>query len=272
MSEKRINTRVIHKHATEAVWNSVDFTPLNAELIVYDPDDTYSYPRFKLGANNVPLKDLPFLGMKPEYIEYLDNQLYQRPAILSFNILSSTTAEVGSSVAITSYSHHESNVGNIDGKLTLKKGSTVISSTISPQATSTPISYSDTCTSTTNGTVSYTLSGKNTRGESFSATDSISFYFPSFYGYSSSSTISSVAGLNKVASASLAGERSLSTSANGYVFFVSTTQVKGVTSGGFEVPLTTQGTMTVSINGVNKSYYVYRTNELTPGSLTYKIT
>jgi hypothetical protein len=34
---------------------------MQGELIIYDPDDNYSYPRMKLGDGNTLINDLPFL-------------------------------------------------------------------------------------------------------------------------------------------------------------------------------------------------------------------
>lgn len=66
---KAVKTRIQHKHDTEVNWNqATSFIPLQGELIVYDPDDNYSYPRFKFGDGVVvdgsivgtPVTDLPF--------------------------------------------------------------------------------------------------------------------------------------------------------------------------------------------------------------------
>lgn len=59
---KRLNTRIIHKHATAAVWDrKSSFIPLQAELIVYDKDDEFNYERYKIGDGSTPITDLPFL-------------------------------------------------------------------------------------------------------------------------------------------------------------------------------------------------------------------
>ena len=56
MTEKHLNTRIIHKHDTEANWNkAVNFIPKQGELIVYDIDENYDYERIKIGdgVNNI---------------------------------------------------------------------------------------------------------------------------------------------------------------------------------------------------------------------------
>ena len=45
-----IKGRIRHKHDTEENWNkATNFAPLLGETIVYDPDTTHSYPRYKTG-------------------------------------------------------------------------------------------------------------------------------------------------------------------------------------------------------------------------------
>ena len=65
MSEKNINTRIIHKHDTEANWNlATNFIPKQGELIVYDKDSTYNYERFKIGDGVTNVNSLPFATYK----------------------------------------------------------------------------------------------------------------------------------------------------------------------------------------------------------------
>ena len=63
MSEKTINSRIIHKHDVEANWlKAVNFIPRQGEIIVYDIDDTYTYERFKIGDGKTLVSTLPFAG------------------------------------------------------------------------------------------------------------------------------------------------------------------------------------------------------------------
>ena len=56
-----VTTRIRQKHDTASNWASaVNFTPMAGELIVYDADDTTSYPRFKVGNGQDNINDLPF--------------------------------------------------------------------------------------------------------------------------------------------------------------------------------------------------------------------
>ena len=61
MNEKMFNTRIIHKHDTEANWQKAEnFIPKEAELIVYDPDENYTYSRLKIGDGITKVNNLPF--------------------------------------------------------------------------------------------------------------------------------------------------------------------------------------------------------------------
>ena len=62
MGRVEINTRVINKHDTEANWNShPSFIPDKSEIIVYDKDDNYNYPRVKIGDGVTTVVALPFI-------------------------------------------------------------------------------------------------------------------------------------------------------------------------------------------------------------------
>lgn len=61
MSKKMLNTRIQHKHDTEANWlKATNFVPLEGELIIYDADDMNTTPRFKVGDGETVVSSLPF--------------------------------------------------------------------------------------------------------------------------------------------------------------------------------------------------------------------
>ena len=63
---KKLNTRIINKHATAAVWNDTNFTPLQGEIVIYDPGydskdgKTYTRERMKIGDGSRTIQELPF--------------------------------------------------------------------------------------------------------------------------------------------------------------------------------------------------------------------
>lgn len=61
MSEKLLNSRIVHKHDTEENWlKATNFYPKQGEIIVYDKDATYNYERFKIGDGVTLVSSLPF--------------------------------------------------------------------------------------------------------------------------------------------------------------------------------------------------------------------
>lgn len=61
-NEKNINSRIQHKHDTEANWlKATNFIPKIGELIIYDPDDNYKYSRLKIGDGETLVNNLPFV-------------------------------------------------------------------------------------------------------------------------------------------------------------------------------------------------------------------
>lgn len=60
--EKTMKARVQHKHDIEANWlKATNFIPLASEIIVYDPDENYDYPRIKIGDGKTNINALPFV-------------------------------------------------------------------------------------------------------------------------------------------------------------------------------------------------------------------
>ena len=75
--EKHLNSRIQHKHDTEANWNkATNFIPKQAEIIVYDVDDNYFYERIKIGDGVTPVTNLPFYLIEEvsDLIESLANE------------------------------------------------------------------------------------------------------------------------------------------------------------------------------------------------------
>ena len=62
MADKVLNSRIIHKHDTEANWaQAINFIPKQGEIIVYDIDENYTYERFKIGDGVTLVNNLPFV-------------------------------------------------------------------------------------------------------------------------------------------------------------------------------------------------------------------
>lgn len=62
MAEKNIKSRVVLKHDVESNWKlATGFTPLKGEIVIYDPDSTHSYSRFKIGDGEKNVNSLGFV-------------------------------------------------------------------------------------------------------------------------------------------------------------------------------------------------------------------
>lgn len=55
-----MHARFQNKIDIESNWSKATFAPLKGELIVYAPDENYSYPRFKVGDGVTSVPNLPF--------------------------------------------------------------------------------------------------------------------------------------------------------------------------------------------------------------------
>lgn len=74
-TQKRLNARIIPKHDTEINWNkAINFIPLKGEIIVYDADENYSYPRIKHGDGVTKVIDLPFRELQINWNQTDDSQ------------------------------------------------------------------------------------------------------------------------------------------------------------------------------------------------------
>lgn len=54
------NIRLIHKHGTETELGG--YIPALGEAVICDPDDTYAYPRVKMGDGQKTVSELPFIS------------------------------------------------------------------------------------------------------------------------------------------------------------------------------------------------------------------
>lgn len=68
MSEKNMNTRIIHKHDIEANWEkAINFIPKQGEIIIYDVDTNYNYERFKIGDGVTTVNNLLFTTFQADW-------------------------------------------------------------------------------------------------------------------------------------------------------------------------------------------------------------
>lgn len=62
MADKVFNGRIIHKNDIEENWEkAINFIPKKSELIIYNPDNTHTQARVKVGDGVTKVNDLPFI-------------------------------------------------------------------------------------------------------------------------------------------------------------------------------------------------------------------
>ena len=62
MSEKKFKGRIVNKHDIESNWQlATNFTPLEGEIIIYDPDSNNENSRVKIGDGVRNVNELPFI-------------------------------------------------------------------------------------------------------------------------------------------------------------------------------------------------------------------
>ena len=196
---------------------------------------------------------------------------YVAPTILTFTLTPPPVSfKLPATYTLNDIMHKETNIDNISGTLTLKRGSTVVKSGISPSSTDVTIAVSDTVTLTSSG-VSYTLSGTDKNGKAISKSVVVSAYYTSYIGASTSDTISDtlIESFTDVSSPSLSGTRSVEISGESkYVWFVTTSTINSIKSGGFEVPH--NAAVIYAYKGT--TYKCYRTSsKIVAGSNTFVI-
>ena len=109
--------RVQHKHKTEANWildvytdstkstlRSNPFIPLAGELIVYDPDSSYPYYRFKFGNGTNNVVELPFVTDKQliTQLDALENRIFEQAILIEGNTVAISNKKYWANVEIGS--------------------------------------------------------------------------------------------------------------------------------------------------------------------------
>lgn len=111
--EKNINSRIVHKHDIESNWiKATNFIPKQGEIIIYDVDDNYSYPRFKIGDGLTLVNDLPFTIIQSDQnqndetaLDFIKNRLaWEEPSTYGITVLDKDISIAPSSInGVTKY-------------------------------------------------------------------------------------------------------------------------------------------------------------------------
>ena len=91
--EKKIASRIIHKHDIEANWSkATNFIPKIGEFVIYDADENYTYARIKIGDGVTAINNLSFID---EIKADKDNTLTLTPQSLTLEQQAQVKANLG---------------------------------------------------------------------------------------------------------------------------------------------------------------------------------
>ncbi len=62
MAENTIKARIQSKNDTEERWLLSSFKPKKGEIVVYNPDENYLFPRLKIGDGINSINNLSFMA------------------------------------------------------------------------------------------------------------------------------------------------------------------------------------------------------------------
>lgn len=116
MSEKRFNSRVIHKHDIESNWAKSSFVPLKGELVIFDTDESHLYERIKVGDGIQTVNALPFV-----------NDAVRTELLAQISTTNTTISNVSELVGDTAVSEQISTA--VSAKADLEAGTYVVSAT-----------------------------------------------------------------------------------------------------------------------------------------------
>lgn len=130
------------------------------------------------------------LQLKQEYIDYLDNVLYEAPSISEFMLGDQyyLNNEVGTNLEFNNFKHRESYIKNIDGNLQLLMGSEIIKE-VTPTETSTTIPFDGEISMISVWTTTtFRLKGIDIKGKTFTKDYIVNFYRYAYTNTTQSST------------------------------------------------------------------------------------
>ena len=201
------------------------------------------------------------ISLPQKFYDYLDDATYEKPTVATMTPdWAAGNVEIGNSVSLGAITHKETNVGNVQGTLRLTLNGSAIASSVAASATDAQIALvpAVSVTRSSAGTSTITLSGTDTKGNSFSKSSSKTFFAPKFSGYNAAASVSAADILAMTRREAFV--TSFTLSADAYIYWTTTGTISKVTSGGFDVPMEAPVTVSLTINGLTVSYKCYRTS------------
>lgn len=224
------------------------------------------------------------IQLNQEYIDYLDNQLYQPPAISVFTMLDAagaalpTSNELGTTLSAASFNHQETNIKNIQGdnvELHINNAAAATTSTAKKDvATKVTLATAQSITSSTK----FTLKGTNTKGAAFSRDYQVNFYRYVYTATTDATTAPTSGATQQAAVSTFASNGSTFNYTKGaYIYFYTDNTGKKVQTNVLgqwaDVDTTDMGKVTLTQNnGATHEYTCYRIGPfIETGSAKYRV-
>lgn len=224
------------------------------------------------------------IQLNQEYIDYLDNQLYQPPAISVFTMLDAagatlpTSNELGTTLSAVAFNHQETNIKNIQGdnvELHINNAAAATTSTAKKDvATKVTLTTAQSITSSTK----FTLKGINTKGAAFSRDYQVNFYRYAYTATTDAATAPTSGATQQAAVSTFASNGSTFNYTKGaYIYFYTDNTGKKVQTNVLgqwaDVDTTDMGKVTLTqSNGSTHEYTCYRIGPfIETGSAKYRV-
>ena len=224
------------------------------------------------------------IQLNQEYIDYLDNQLYQPPAISVFTMLNAagaalpTSNELGTTLSAAAFNHQETNIKNIQGdnvELHINNAAAATTSTAKKDvATKVTLTTAQSITNSTK----FTLKGTNTKGAAFSRDYQVNFYRYAYTATTDATTAPTSGAMQQAAVSTFASNGStFNYTKGGYIYFYTDNTGKKVQTNVLgqwaDVDTTDMGKVTLTQNnGATHEYTCYRIGPfIETGSAKYRV-
>ena len=224
------------------------------------------------------------IQLNQEYIDYLDNQLYQPPAISVFTMLDAagtalpTSNELGTTLSAVAFNHQETNIKNIQGDnvaLYINNAAAATTSTAKKDvATKVTLTTAQSITSSTK----FTLKGTNTKGATFSKDYQVNFYRYAYTATTTATTAPTSGATQQAAVSTFASNgNTFNYTKGGYIYFYTDNTGKKVQTNVLgqwaDVDTTDMGKVTLTQNnGATHEYTCYRIGPfIETGSAKYRV-
>lgn len=224
------------------------------------------------------------IQLNQEYIDYLDNQLYQPPAISVFTMLDAagaalpTSNELGTTLSAAAFNHQETNIKNIQGdnvELHINNAAAATTSTAKKDvSTKVTLATAQSITSSTK----FTLKGTNTKGAAFSRDYQVNFYRYAYTATTDATTAPTSGATQQAAVSTFASNGNTFNYTKGaYIYFYTDNTGKKVQTNVLgqwaDVDTTDMGKVTLTQNnGATHEYTCYRIGPfIETGSAKYRV-